>query len=84
MRIRTLSADAHDVVLDAAVVEARRVGGRWVLDGQVAPNVVVSGAQVTVFAQYGISFDIIDLTGHRFQSALSLSKDIGQYLLMGQ
>ena len=60
MRIRTLSADAHDIVLETGVVEARRVGGRWQLDGKLAPNVTVADGQVTVFAQYGLSFEIID------------------------
>ncbi len=60
MRIRTLSPQAHDVVLDDQVIEARREGGRWLLDEQVAPNVVVTDGQVTVFEQYGLSFDIID------------------------
>ena len=60
MRIRTLSADAHDVVIGDTVVEARRIGDRWLLDGQVAPNVVLRGHQATVFARYGIGFDIVD------------------------
>ncbi len=60
VRIRTLSRDAHDVVIDDTVVEARRIGGRWQLDGHVAPDVAVADGVVTVFAQYGISFDIID------------------------
>ncbi len=60
MRIRTLSADAHDIVLGEDLITARRVGGRWMLDGQVVANVVVCGSQVTVFSHYGISFDIID------------------------
>ncbi|VAV89399.1 Methylcrotonyl-CoA carboxylase biotin-containing subunit [hydrothermal vent metagenome] len=59
-RIRALSDKAHDIALEDQVVEARLEGGRWMLDGQVAPNVVVTGAQVSVFAQYGLTFGIID------------------------
>ncbi len=59
-RIRVLSNKAHDIVVEDQVVEARLEGGRWLLDGQVAPNVVVTGAQVSVFTQYGLTFDIID------------------------
>lgn len=60
MRIRTLSKDAHDIVLETGLVEARRIGGRWQLDGKPAAHVAVAGGQVTVFAQYGLSFDIVD------------------------
>ena len=30
------------------------------MDGRIAPKVVVTGNLVTVFAQYGIGFDIVD------------------------
>ena len=60
MRIRTLSRDAHDIVLDDQVIEARRIGGRWQVAGNVAPETVVKDGQVTVFAQYGLSFEIVD------------------------
>ncbi|MEO3413813.1 acetyl/propionyl/methylcrotonyl-CoA carboxylase subunit alpha [Roseovarius sp. CAU 1744] len=60
LRIRTLSRDAHDVVIGDTVVAARRIGGRWQLDGQVAPDVAAADGVVTVFSQYGMSFDIID------------------------
>lgn len=61
VQLRTLSADAHDVSVGDKIVAARRIGGRWQLDGEVAPQVVVTGDLVTVFAQYGLSFDIVDL-----------------------
>ena len=60
VKVRTLSADAHDVQVGEALVEARRSGGRWQLNGQTAPSVVVTGALVSVFRQYGLSFDIVD------------------------
>jgi 3-methylcrotonyl-CoA carboxylase alpha subunit len=59
-RIRVLSDKAHDVVVDGQVVEARLAGGRWLLGGQLAPNVSVTGGQVSVFTQYGLTFDLID------------------------
>jgi 3-methylcrotonyl-CoA carboxylase alpha subunit len=58
--VESLSAEAHDVTLGEARVEARRVGGRWMLNGHVAPEAVLKGGQVYVFAQYGLSFEVID------------------------
>ncbi|MFU1476538.1 acetyl/propionyl/methylcrotonyl-CoA carboxylase subunit alpha [Roseovarius sp. C7] len=60
LTLRCLGPDAHDVVLGEQVVAARRVGGRWMLDGEVAAPVAVTGTLVTVFADYGISFEVID------------------------
>ena len=60
VKLRALSADAHDVVVGDQVVEARRAGDRWMLDGQVVPSAERSGDVVTVFAQYGLSFTIVD------------------------
>ena len=58
--VESLSADAHDVTLGEARVEARRVGGRWMLNGQVAPEARSGGEKVFVFGQYGLSFDVVD------------------------
>jgi len=52
--------EAHDVEIGDDVVQARRVGGRWMLGDKVAPAVVVTGDLVTVFAQYGLAFEVID------------------------
>ncbi len=41
-------------------VEARRVGGRWLLNGRPMPRVSVSGPRITVFQGHGQSFDLID------------------------
>ena len=60
VRVTTLDADAHDLEVSGARVEARRGGGRWQLDGQIAPRVEVVGHLVSVFRQYGLSFDIIN------------------------
>src|SRR6056297_340419 len=59
VRLRTLSADAHDVEVGDTVVAARRSGGRWQLDGETAPNVAVTGGLVSVFSQYGLGFEVV-------------------------
>ncbi|NNE53649.1 MAG: ATP-grasp domain-containing protein [Sulfitobacter sp.] len=41
-------------------VTAERIGGRWHLDDVPAPKVALAGSRVTVFEDYGISFDVID------------------------
>ncbi|GAW34006.1 acetyl-/propionyl-coenzyme A carboxylase alpha chain [Roseovarius sp. A-2] len=60
VRLRTLSATAHDLCVGKTWVAARRVDGQWRLDGQLAPGVAVDGARITVFARYGIAFDLVD------------------------
>ncbi|MDX5413945.1 MAG: biotin/lipoyl-binding protein, partial [Rhodobacterales bacterium] len=51
---------ARRVLLDGTQVTAQRQGGRWHLDGQVAPDVRVTGDLVTVFAGAGLAFRVID------------------------
>ena len=58
--VRSLSPDAHDVELEAATVEARRVDGRWWIGGLAAAEVAVTPEHVTVFADYGLRFDRMD------------------------
>ena len=41
-------------------VVAERISGRWVLNGEPMPRVAVSGTTLTVFIDYGRSFDVID------------------------
>ncbi len=60
LRLRTLSADAHDVLVGDVWVAARRVAGQWRLDGQPAPGVAVDGRAITVFAKYGLGFELVD------------------------
>jgi 3-methylcrotonyl-CoA carboxylase alpha subunit len=60
LQVDVVDADTqHWLVGDVSVV-AKRVSGRWQMDGMAAPEVVVSGSNVTVFDAYGIAFDIID------------------------
>ncbi|MEO0369985.1 MAG: biotin carboxylase N-terminal domain-containing protein [Pseudomonadota bacterium] len=58
-RVASLSADAHDVDLGDQVIKARRVDGRWTLNGRVAAEAVVTPDHVTVFAGFGQRFDRI-------------------------
>ncbi|MRU14345.1 acetyl/propionyl/methylcrotonyl-CoA carboxylase subunit alpha [Roseovarius sp. A21] len=58
--VHSRGAEVHDVEVGDTVIAARRVGGRWMLEGQVAPEVEVNGNLVTVFAQYGLAFEVID------------------------
>ncbi|MDT8327344.1 MAG: biotin carboxylase N-terminal domain-containing protein [Roseovarius sp.] len=60
VRVHSLGAGVHDIEVAGTRVEARRVGGLWRLDGQPAPQVALHGAQITVFAQFGVSFEVID------------------------
>ncbi|MBO9446459.1 acetyl/propionyl/methylcrotonyl-CoA carboxylase subunit alpha [Ruegeria sp. R14_0] len=39
---------------------AERDSGGWMIDGSAMPHVVVAGAQVTVFENYGQVFEIVD------------------------
>jgi 3-methylcrotonyl-CoA carboxylase alpha subunit len=60
LRLRTLSRDAHDIKVGDAWVAARRTGGQWRLDGHPAPRVATCGTTITVFAQYGQAFELVD------------------------
>ncbi len=58
--LQARAPDAHDLCIGDEVVQARRIGGRWQLNGQPAPDVVCQGDQVTVFSGYGMVFDVVD------------------------
>ncbi|SEQ39279.1 acetyl/propionyl/methylcrotonyl-CoA carboxylase subunit alpha [Thalassovita taeanensis] len=58
--VRAVSAEHHLVEIEGVQVEARRVGGHWLLDGARAAPVVVTGDLVTVFAQAGLGFTVVD------------------------
>ena len=60
MSITSLSGDAHDVTVEGTQVQARRIAGRWQLNGRVAPKVAISGQSITVFEDYGIEFEAVD------------------------
>ncbi|MFP4328455.1 MAG: acetyl/propionyl/methylcrotonyl-CoA carboxylase subunit alpha [Paracoccaceae bacterium] len=52
--------DRHEVLLEGGAVEARREGGRWRIGGAPAPGWLVHGGRVTVFADHGQDFEIVD------------------------
>ncbi|MEI4231881.1 acetyl/propionyl/methylcrotonyl-CoA carboxylase subunit alpha [Roseovarius sp. D22-M7] len=60
LRLRTLSGDAHDIEVDGVTVAARRVDGQWRLDGHPAPRTATRGTTITVFARYGLNFELVD------------------------
>ena len=60
VRLQSKSRDAHDIRVGDDVVAARRVGGRWQLDGRAAPEVSIKGDRVTVFDAYGLGFEVVD------------------------
>ncbi|WP_170478947.1 acetyl/propionyl/methylcrotonyl-CoA carboxylase subunit alpha [Ruegeria arenilitoris] len=69
-----LEQDGQQIVFDVQVkgpdiqvwsvndetVAAERVDGRWRLEDTPMPNVAVSGSKITVFCDYGHSFDVVD------------------------
>ncbi|WP_375571704.1 biotin carboxylase N-terminal domain-containing protein [Seohaeicola saemankumensis] len=59
-RVACDGPDRRRVMLGADTVQALRQGGRWHLEGQVAPDVRVTGDLVTVFAGAGLGFRIVD------------------------
>jgi 3-methylcrotonyl-CoA carboxylase alpha subunit len=67
--VRALSDSAHDVIVGDTTVAARRIGGRWQLDGEVAPTVAVTDGLVSVFSQYGLDFEIVDPLAHDSRGA---------------
>ncbi len=54
--VQSRGPDLHLVTAEGTLVEARRRGGLWRLDEDLAPPVTVSGTHVTVFADHGIEF----------------------------
>ena len=63
VRIASLSPDAHDVDALGAEVQARRSFGRWTLNGGTAPEAAVAAGRVTVFARFGLEFEIAGPVG---------------------
>jgi len=60
LQVEVLSANAQRWFVGDAVVEAKRIGGHWQLDGKSAPQVAVAESRLTVFDAYGIAFDVVD------------------------
>lgn len=58
--VTVLGPDACDVEVSGAVVQARRLDGRWRFDGVPGAATVRAGDVVTVFADYGVAFEVVD------------------------
>ncbi len=58
--MRAQGPDRQIWTVQGAEVIAERVGGRWMIDGQIAPEVAQAGNRITVFADYGLPFTVID------------------------
>ncbi len=58
--IRSHGPDHHSVTIGDDTVEAKRIAGRWSLDGIPAPGLSVAGDLITVFAEAGLGFTRID------------------------
>jgi len=53
-------ANKADILVGDTSVRAIRIGGGWHLDGKRAAPVSVSEGKVSLFARYGMEFDVID------------------------
>ncbi|MGR3531208.1 MAG: ATP-binding protein, partial [Sulfitobacter sp.] len=60
VHVQVLSPDHQLWQIGDEEIVARRVAGRWSVGGQPAARVAKAGDRVTVFADYGISFTVID------------------------
>ena len=60
VELEVRSPEAIDTHINDRVVAARRGALGWRLADQTAPEAVQVGAQVFVFSQYGLAFDIVD------------------------
>ena len=68
LKVRVHGPHHMDWDLGGTQVEARKVGGRWQVGGQLATEMVCAGHTVTVFDAYGIEFGIVDPLGDRRHS----------------
>ena len=60
VQIRTEGPDAHVLEIAGREVRAERRDGRWRFDGRPAAGAHVGGGVVTVFADHGQAFGIVD------------------------
>ncbi|MFT6674629.1 MAG: 3-methylcrotonyl-CoA carboxylase alpha subunit [Sulfitobacter sp.] len=60
LKVRVIAPDEQQWQVGEAEVGALYRGGRWIIDGEIAADVVVSGNTVTVFEGYGLGFEVVD------------------------
>ncbi|WGW02549.1 acetyl/propionyl/methylcrotonyl-CoA carboxylase subunit alpha [Tropicibacter oceani] len=58
--LRIMGPGRAEIAVPGAVVQAVHRGGRWWFDDQPAAQAHCAGGRVTVFASYGIGFDVVD------------------------
>ncbi|MFZ7090461.1 acetyl/propionyl/methylcrotonyl-CoA carboxylase subunit alpha [Primorskyibacter sp. 2E233] len=58
--LRILGPDRAEIAVPDATVLAEHRGGRWWFDGSLCGQAHLAGGRVTVFASYGIGFDVVD------------------------
>ncbi|GAA6207270.1 acetyl/propionyl/methylcrotonyl-CoA carboxylase subunit alpha [Cognatishimia sp. WU-CL00825] len=61
VKLRVLSKTLIEVLVGEVAVTLEKGREVWRVDGQPAPGVFVGGSSVTVFDNYGVSFEIVDL-----------------------
>jgi 3-methylcrotonyl-CoA carboxylase alpha subunit len=59
--LRAQGPDRQIWTVDDSQVLAERVSGVWQVDGVVLPDIAIAGGVVTVFDDYGMAFEIVDL-----------------------
>ena len=60
VQVQVLSRDHQIWQIGDDEIVARHIAGQWSVGGRLAARVTKAGARVTVFDDYGISFEIID------------------------
>jgi 3-methylcrotonyl-CoA carboxylase alpha subunit len=60
VKVEVKGPDAQLWHIDDVQVTARKIGGKWQIDGLPAATVSVAGGTVTVFEGYGLVFKLID------------------------
>ncbi|MEO1107728.1 MAG: acetyl/propionyl/methylcrotonyl-CoA carboxylase subunit alpha [Pseudomonadota bacterium] len=58
--VQVISAERQEWHVGETVVTAQRQDGRWLINGKPMPYVAVTGPRITVFEDYGQSFDLVD------------------------
>ncbi len=58
--VKTISASEYHLSIGGAKVQAQHHNGQWEIDGNRAPNVVVSAGAVTLFGPAGLVFELPD------------------------
>ncbi|SMX28563.1 Acetyl-/propionyl-coenzyme A carboxylase alpha chain [Pelagimonas phthalicica] len=70
IKLQMMGADRCSILDGEQKVEAVRTASGWTFDGQKAPNYAQTGNVITIFADYGRSFHVVDLLDQADQSAV--------------